>query len=379
MNSPQRRSHFELALAVLALAALPAAHAQPSYTITDLGLGSAFGINNSGVAVGVNQSGSLTGGIHAVLFSNGTRTDLGDAGQTTTNPSGEGSIARAINDSGFIAGVTSVNLSPDTGSASMSYRGFVSMGLISSGTLFNNVYVEPGGINNSGVVIGNSNRHAFSYSTGDGFRDLGTLSNGINPSSNAYGINNAGTIVGNSQIGDSSSAYHAFTYTTIGGMIDLGLGLPGATDAGATAINDNNQIVGYTNIDLFLYQNGTAIDIGRFGTYGVGDPRAINNSGQIVGEGYSSAWHAYTYYGGTIYDLNDLIPGNSGWVLGGAYDINDSGQIVGYGTFSGDQHAYLLTPIPEPATYATLFGAAALSFVAFRRGLRQRRFHKRCT
>jgi hypothetical protein len=53
-------------------------------------------------------------------------------------------------------------------------------------------------------------------------------------------------------------------------------------------------------------------------------------------------------------DLNGLIDPNSGWQLYAAYGINDSGQIVGTGTFAGFSRAYLLTPVPEPATIGAL-------------------------
>jgi len=42
--------------------------------------------------------------------------------------------------------------------------------------------------------------------------------------------------------------------------------------------------------------------------------------------------------------LNNLIPANSGWVLGRAVDINDAGQIVGNGFKNGQPKAFLLTP-----------------------------------
>src|SRR6185312_5528685 len=45
-------------------------------------------------------------------------------------------------------------------------------------------------------------------------------------------------------------------------------------------------------------------------------------------------------------DLNDLIPAGSGWELSVAGDINNSGLILGSGTYHGEDHAFLLTPKP---------------------------------
>ena len=49
-------------------------------------------------------------------------------------------------------------------------------------------------------------------------------------------------------------------------------------------------------------------------------------------------------------DLNTLIAPGSGWILTEARDINDRGQIVGYGQTTQGTRAFLLTPVPEPAT-----------------------------
>jgi probable HAF family extracellular repeat protein len=43
-------------------------------------------------------------------------------------------------------------------------------------------------------------------------------------------------------------------------------------------------------------------------------------------------------------DLNTLIPSGSGWVLSWAFDINNHGQIVGYGLVNDKFRAFLLTP-----------------------------------
>jgi len=53
-----------------------------------------------------------------------------------------------------------------------------------------------------------------------------------------------------------------------------------------------------------------------------------------------------------MYDLNTLIPANSGWVLIAASHINDAGQIVGVGLLNGNLHGFLLTPSAGPAGIA---------------------------
>jgi probable HAF family extracellular repeat protein len=49
-----------------------------------------------------------------------------------------------------------------------------------------------------------------------------------------------------------------------------------------------------------------------------------------------------------------LLPSGSGWSSLNATGINDAGQIVGQGTYDGQQVAFLMTPsaVPEPAAFA---------------------------
>ena len=71
-----------------------------------------------------------------------------------------------------------------------------------------------------------------------------------------------------------------------------------------------------------------------------------------------------------LVDLNSFLDAsmaNAGWVLERAYDINDNGWIVGDARIgqSGENHAFLLAPIPEPETYALMLaGLVLVGFIA---------------
>ena len=102
----------------------------------------------------------------------------------------------------------------------------------------------------------------------------------------------------------------------------------------------------------------------------------INDSGQVVGYSYisgDSAYHATIWNGITPTDLNSFLSVsevNAGWVLIAATGINDNGWVVGnaYNTITGVNHAFLLTSIPEPETYAMFMaGLGLMGFIARRR------------
>jgi probable HAF family extracellular repeat protein len=339
-------------LTALARPTLPA-------TITDLGtLGGnysqAFGINASGQVVGYSvTAGSSTAGASqdAFLYSGGTMTDLG------TLPGGSESIAYGINASGQIVG--------DSITASTGYwHAF----LYSDGTMTD---LGPGGanaINDSGQAVGGLGSDllfAFSYWNGI-TTDIGVFFTGTYAdASEAEGINASGQVMGFLQF--TPYATHAFLYSG-GHMTDLGT--LGESNSVAKGINAGGQVVGYAytagQAELaFLYSDGTMTDLGPGAAYG------INDSGQIVGG--ESNGDAFLYSNGSMIDLNSLLPAGSGWQLEDATAINDSGQIVGYGTIGGQTHAFLMDTsqaanTPEPGSLALL--GAGLVAIGLRRWLR---------
>lgn len=74
------------------------------------------------------------------------------------------------------------------------------------------------------------------------------------------------------------------------------------------------------------------------------DGQKIVGDANVPGEQFL-VYHAFLYSNGQMQDLNALIPLNSGWVLQSASGINDTGQIVGFGTLNGVLTGFLLTPI----------------------------------
>jgi probable HAF family extracellular repeat protein len=319
------------------------------YTVTDLGLGVAYGINSTGQIVGQNGAG------HAFLYSNGAMTDLG----------GSYSQAYGINNSGQVVG------------AAISSRGMMnpflwsaSGGMQDLGTLGGGWNSYAYSINNSGQVVGTSQltsdfyNHAFLWSASGGMQDLGMLGGGCDRV--GTGINDSGQVVGSGGPFD-----HAFLWTASGGIQDLGT-LPGGIESGATGINNSGQVVGWSftmgikSAHAFLWNaSGGMQDLGTVsgtsGSYRLG----INNNGQVVGNADSSLGYNDPFLwtaGGGRQNLNGLIDTNSGWVLEGASAINDLGYIVGYGINpAGQQDAFLLTPVPEPATLLLLgLGAVML-------------------
>ena len=216
-------------------------------------------------------------------------------------------------------------------------------------------------------------------------------------SSSIKDINNSGVIVGahNSQ---------ALILTPNGTGYDMSYtGLPGLTSWG-TAINEANQVAGFSRTDgpsddqAFLFDGQQVINLDTIAGYtsatGLADPAEpglqptvvghgydgsktiawkadssglsdlgnlgyayanafdVNNTGQAVGysgttSGYSSR-AAALFVDGQAINLNTLIPADSGWFLQEAHKISDSGIIMGKGEHNGIDAVFVMKPITQP-------------------------------
>jgi len=298
---------------------------------------------------------------------------------------GEWSSAIALSDAGHVVGTSETGVSYHSISAFLFYHDEMQE-LPNLGNPRGN---QANDVNSRGQIVGSSNPHAFLYSKGV-LTDLGTLGGS---SSSANGINASSTIVG--QAANANGITRAFIYKQ-GNMVDLGT--PGSLPSSAHDINSAGVVVGIFYLDAtgnfvhaFRYDHGTVQDLGTLGgrtSWGLG----INNRGDIVGasEATSGAWHAILIRDGEMIDvgsymgantvstaraindaaqivgeytsqinaatrpfllqdeewidLNELLPANSGWILKGANDINNAGEIVGTGSLNGMDRGFILRP-----------------------------------
>ena len=352
-----------LAVALFACCLLTAAPvAAQTYQVIDLGT---LGGNRS-EAKDINEAGQIVGSAEnaggqdrAFLWQNGTMTDLGTL-------SGAESVALGINDAGWVVGEADT-----AGGDTHAFLWRAGLGMSDLGTL-GGTESTAWDINNAGSVVGESDVvgdievHPFLYQSG-AMTDLGVLTGGTH--AQALGINAIGTIVGWSTT-TGVIGWHAFVYTG-GAMTDIGNpGLSGG-HSGAMAVNDGGNVVGEAEpagggTVPFLYAGGAMTSLGSLGG-NVGTAMDIGSSGVIVGWSHvlgGTTAHAVIYDDDNgLRDLNDLIPAGSGWLLIAANAINESGWIVGYGEFGGQDRAFLLKPAGDACCCLPSGGLAIVGLV----------------
>jgi probable HAF family extracellular repeat protein len=317
-----------------------------SGTTTDLGL---LGGTSYSFGAAINASGQVMGGFsndggisgHGVVWT--PNTPNGTSGTVQEYSSGKNISGLAINDSGQLTGQLVVN-----GYYPFMYDGTVhDLGLLGTGD-----FGWGNGINNYGQVAG------FSNTTVDGddsrailwqpttpnsatgtMHDLGTIGGSF---ADGRGINASGQVTGSSTTtGDAANHAMVWTPTTpngiSGNMIDLGT--LGGTNSEGLYINASGQVLGDSDLagdaagDYFLYTPGSG----------------MVDFSSLVDPLQRSAW-----------DPEPLVPEG----------INDAGQITGYGRLLGGDgpSIFLLTPVPEPATFSlALVGAGLLLHCGRRR------------
>ncbi len=284
-------------------------------------------------------------------------------------PSTPNTIVRAwasdINDSGQIVGVYQEPIQPQTNNEFGFFR--------SNNTSVSIQDFSPKKVSNDGTAIG-------SFTGGANFGQTGYWKNGnssVLPFAFAADINNSNEVVGDASF--SSGLQGAVLKNN---QLDQLSPLSGHTSTSALAVNDLGEVVGWSfsasdSKHLVKWNSGVLSDLGiepvkDFQIF------AFNNAEQIVGTApadtgsYAALWEK-----GEFSDLNLYLKPGSKWHLASALDVNELGQIIGFGYAddSPGQRAYLLSPVvtPEPASCSLFFLGGAALWARRRRGLIRKR------
>jgi probable HAF family extracellular repeat protein len=320
---------------VIFLAALPVC-AWPIYQVVDLGPSAATAVNANGVAVGWVMTSSQTvqatrsgQGIGSAAQSRAY--GINDAGQvvgvrydvygnaeavlwqpdgTETGLAGANSYAMGINGAGAAAGAVNGQ------AVRFSQGGIQSIPV-------NAPWSAAKAINDSGAVAGTAQLssgafRAFTATSGNAVTMLGTLGGW---SSYGQAINSAGWVAGGSTT--VTGYLHAFLYAN-GQMKDLGT-LAGGGNSSAYGANSLGQVVGYSQIaggdsSAFLWENGQLRDLNELIAADTGwrllEASGINDQGQIVGFGiFDGIERAFRLDPISLPDEAAAIPEPSSWVL----------------------------------------------------------------
>jgi len=339
--------------------------ADPQYQFVDLSLGGSIAgraqaLNENGQVVGYIDLYDGMGGTLAFSFQNGVMNNLG------TLPGSWSSAAFDVNASGVVTGLAR-GIGYDD-------HGFIfANGVMSNLSTPDFRTVSGQGINDAGTIVGiwagPSFRARSFVRTEQGFRDIDeAILFGV-PSINnkgqiAYYEPNSGQIV---------RLEPDLTSTTRFGTA----GLLGAQEV---SINNSGLMAGY-GFDVSIPRGALRAFVVSDGQSSVleapsvaRDYRAngLNDLGMVVGSewGTTSAddvLNAAIWIDGRFYNLNEVTSGLDGFRMAAARDINNRGEIVGWGySQDGFERPFMLIPVPEP-------GGCTLAMMALLLHLLQRK------
>jgi probable HAF family extracellular repeat protein len=346
-------------------------------------VGAADSINDKGWIAGyANLAGDRTE--HAVLWINGTVTDLGTLGGPNSSVG-----FPTKNSQGMLVGFSQTTGSdplregwnyfcgPSGGKPLCQGKNLITRGFTWQNgamtplpTLGGNIS-EAFGINNSGHVVGVAETGNTDSSclrpqvldyVGVIWNPDGSLQALLpypgNRISAAVGINNNGQVVGGSgpcaPLSPAIGAHAVLWQSGSTTPIDLG-NLGDSTNNVAFGINGQGQIVGISalpgnaTVHPFLWQNGGPIqDLDTWPVDVLSIAYSLNDAGEIVGQSCDANGNcrACLWQNGSPTDLNALVPPGSAAHLLVAFDINNQGQIVGqaYDQITGQTIGFVATP-----------------------------------
>jgi probable HAF family extracellular repeat protein len=284
-------------------------------------------INNSGVVVGRGE----TAGGKTVAFKY-------SKGKVTRLPGDEGVTPVDINRGGDIlgqGGEFNVIWRADGTREELGVTGLVAMNRLGQAT---GVYAFDGEL-----------YHASFYDAGV-FTDLGAWGGGQRTSYGA-GINDLGQVVGTTTFFGGEERVAVIWESGTSRQV---VGLPNEINTDGIAINAKGHIVGMssngTSVNGFFNDGIKSTKLARVGSQPF-SPRALNIHDEVVGwfGPASGSGDVALWKNGQSYKLMALLDGSSaGWTeLFWAFDINDSGQIVGVGTYNGEDRAFIATRVTQ--------------------------------
>ncbi len=355
------------------------------YQLTEIGVlpgcasSSATSLNDAGQVVGhcVDPARPSDSANRAFVFHNGSMSEI-------QLPSGQmGSVANAINNQGVIVGA--YTSPPNPSRACFLEPSFISLpmgGYTDSAT----------GINESGIIAGTTGLGGANPSLTFA-RAVRTFKNGgfalLNTpiwwnNSEAWAINASNWVAMRVYLitweGEEITGPQYFDHRqgrafllANGDLMDLGaqedlidLGTLGGDDSSARGLNDLGEVCGWSNradgsYEAFIYRNSTLSGLGVPEDATDSFAFGINEKSEVVGfiKSASGNERAVLFKQGEITDLNTLVPlagaGERGFTeLNRAVAINESGQIVGTGTWDDGEgntftRGFLFSPIDDSA------------------------------